>query len=432
MEFYLSKLAELISFRSISTDPQFESECKKAAQWLVALFKEHGLSAKLLPAKEANPLVFAATKRDSKKKTVLVYGHYDVQPADQAGWKSDPFTLTPKGGRLFGRGTMDNKGQVFVHIASILELLKEGKLGYNVIFLIEGDEESGNQYLAETLKKYRDLLKADVVFVSDGELSQGAPAFERSFRAAANMTLEVRTAPNDLHSGIYGGAIPNALGVLTDMLATLVHPKTRDIQVEGMYESIIPVTEEVSHDSAHVLKTAGVRALLLREGYTFDLQVGTLPSIEITGISGGYTGAGYQNIIPAIATARLNVRIAPGQKTKDILSLVQAHIQKISPEYARARIINVEAHGNPIVMKDGGAFLGRAVAVARNVYTQEPKMLRQGASIPIIGLFQDVLKLPVVSMGLSNEDSNIHGANENFTLAAIKKGYEFSKKYFAV
>ena len=430
---YTSLLSKFISFKSISTDPAHAQDCTDAAMWLQKTFTAQGFTAELLPLKRSNPLVHAYYEVSKDAPTVLIYGHYDVQPAQKEGWHADPFTVHEKAGRLYARGVMDNKGQVLIHIASVFDLIKEGTLTYNVRFLIEGDEESGSPDVAGAIATHKKKLACDYILVSDGILcADERPGYEKSYRMAANMRVHITTANNDLHSGLYGGAVPNAAQVLSRILGTLVDDKTHTVTAPGFYAGVTTPDSATlrdarkAHSNSAAQEEAGVKKLLLQKGQSFGTQTGFFPSLEISGIASGYTGPGFQNIVPHAADARINVRVAPGQKTAQVMQALARHIKKQTPSYATLTI-ETEEYGDPILVDTDNDYSQRAREVAHDVYGKAPVPLYCGATIPIVGLFQDILKKPVVSIGLSNADSNIHGVNENFTKAAIAKGYAFSR-----
>ncbi|MCD8494816.1 MAG: M20/M25/M40 family metallo-hydrolase [Candidatus Pacebacteria bacterium] len=240
---YQTLLAEFISFKSISTDPAYNEACRDTALWLEALLQKNGCTTELWQGKKTHPVVYASYTVDKDAPTVLIYGHYDVQPADRAdGWSSDPFTLTIKNKRMIARGAVDNKGQIMTHIASVCHAIQNNDLGVNVIFLIEGNEESGNDELPVLLKKHKKKLRADLILVSDGETSDDRPTIDMTFRGGGNIRVVYTTAANAFHSGIYGGAVPSATQSLASMLATLKDTRTNMVAVKNFYTSAITPT----------------------------------------------------------------------------------------------------------------------------------------------------------------------------------------------
>lgn len=435
---YTELLHPLIAFRSISTDPAYKGECRATAEWLAAEFKKRGFVSEIIEARTTNPFVHAYYEVDPSLPTVLVYGHYDVQPANAEGWHNgDPFSVHEKGGRLFARGVMDNKGQVLVHIATVFDLIAENKLAYNVRFFIEGDEESGSPDIEYILKKHKSALACDYVFVSDGPMPvDGQPVYDATFRMAANIRVQLTTGKNDLHSGLYGGAVPNAGLELSRLLSGMVDTNNM-ITIPGFYKGIwapkaeLLATANRTQPDKKAQSSAGVKKLLTHKKYAFGSQTAFLPSLEISGVHTGYTGTGFQNIVPHTADARINIRIAPGQTTKHVCGALEAYIRKHTPAYATVRI-EKELYGDPIVVDVNNEYAENARKVAQKVYGKKPMPLYCGATIPIVGLFQTILKRPVVSMGLVNPDCNIHGVNENFKVAAIAKGCSFSRSLFGV
>ena len=253
---YKQLLSEFVRFQSISTDPNFLPAIDDTIEWLQNLFQNNGFETKIFPGEKTNPVVFSQYKNPKATQTVLIYGHYDVQPArHDEGWDSDPFTLTEKNGKYIARGVVDNKGQILIHIFTVLNLIKENKLAYNVKFLIEGNEETSNPELSEIMKKNSKLLASDYVLVSDGELVDGKPAIEASLRGGFNLTLQYKTADNNVHSGIYGGAVPNAAYELTKLLGKLFD-ENNSVTVDHFYDNVDEITQEHKKNTKRIAHTS--------------------------------------------------------------------------------------------------------------------------------------------------------------------------------
>jgi acetylornithine deacetylase/succinyl-diaminopimelate desuccinylase-like protein len=432
---YLNLLKQFIAFKSISTDPNFSNDCQKTALWLEQLFKNSKFETRIDKGKNTNPLVMARYKHDIHAETILVYGHYDVQPAEQTdGWDHDPFTLTERDNRLSARGAIDNKGQVLVHIYSILELIKSNQLKNNIVFMIEGNEESGNLDISTQLLKHKDFLAADYVLISDGEIVKNRPTIENSFRGGSNITVNIITAPNNFHSGIFGGGVPSASLVLSQILASLKDDKN-NILVPGFYDGIDSVTGDViARNSSlatqdEILALSGVKEILTEYGLDFYTQTGLRPALEISGISSGYTGVGYLNIIPAEAEARINIRTAPGQSTRIVLDTLIKHLEKITPQYAEILITESE-FSEPIILNINSEKSKSIQEILEHVYAEPVAIKNVGGSIPIVSDFVNTMKMNVISVSLANEDCNMHGVHENFDISTLRKALEFSDQLF--
>ncbi|MCB9808935.1 M20/M25/M40 family metallo-hydrolase [Candidatus Nomurabacteria bacterium] len=432
---YTRLLKEFISFKSISTDPAFAKESKATAQWLKDIFSESGFKTKLLKGETTNPVVFASYVADSSYETILIYGHYDVQPAKKSdGWDLDPFTLTETKTQLIARGAIDNKGQVMVHIYTVLDLIKKGQLAYNVKFLIEGNEESGNDELPLLLKEYASLMACDHIMVSDGETIDDRPTIDLTFRGGGNIKVTYRTAPNAFHSGIWGGAVPSASQAMTEMLATL-KDKNNKVSVSGFYKGAPTITDAQRKNNkglgsaAGIKKLGGVKTLLCEKGNDFFTQTGLRPALEISGINTGYTGIGFQNIVPDYADARINIRTVMGQKTAAVMKSVAQHIKKNTPPYVEA-VVEIEGHGDAVGFPIDTPMALHVRKLLKKAYGKEVAFNHCGGSIPIFTDFKNTLKKNVLSVSMAGDDCNMHGVHENFRISLLNKALKFSRMFF--
>jgi len=433
---YTQLLKKFIAFKSISTDPVFAKECRETAKWLKDVFKESGFKTKLLKGDSAHPVVFASYVVDPTYETILVYGHYDVQPAEKSdGWDSDPFKLTETKTQLVARGAIDNKGQVMVHIYTVLDLIKKGKLSYNVKFLIEGNEESGNEDLPILLKENKDLVSCDHIMVSDGETINDRPTMDLTFRGGGNIKVAYRTAPNAFHSGIWGGAVPSASQAMTEMLATL-KDKNNKVNVSNFYKDAPKITDAQRKNNkglgtaAGIKKLGGLKALLCEKGNDFFTQTGLRPALEISGISTGYTGIGFQNIVPDYADARINVRTVIGQKTSDVMKSIANHIKKNTPKYVEM-VIELDGHGDAVGFPVDTPIALHVQALLEKTYKKKIAFNHCGGSIPIFSDFKHTLKKNVLSVSMAGDDCNMHGVHENFKISLLKKALKFSEAFFS-
>jgi acetylornithine deacetylase/succinyl-diaminopimelate desuccinylase-like protein len=316
---YLKLLKQFIKFKSISTDPQFKGEIENTVKWLTKLLENNGFKITIIQGNN-HPIVLAEFIKNPSLETCLVYGHYDVQPANiNEGWENDPFEILEKEDKLIARGIVDNKGQISIHIFTILELIKQDKLNYNIKFFIEGEEELGSPGLEEIIKNNKDILKADFFLLSDGTILANHPAIEVSLRGIANITLSLQTSDKELHSGIYGSSAPNAIHEMSKFISNL-YDKNNKINIDNFYDDIKVVSEfekennkKIPFDIEEYKRNSGTKVMLNEEGLDFRTQVGLRPAVNVVGVVAGYNGSGYKTSIPNIATAKFNFRLVDGQ-----------------------------------------------------------------------------------------------------------------------
>lgn len=433
---YQNIVGELLKFKSISTDPAYQKDIHATAKWLVNLFHQSGFQARAVE-NYGNPIVVASYVVDESAPTALIYGHYDVQPAVfEEGWESDPFTLTQRNGRLYGRGVIDNKGQVSVHIASIFSLIENGELSQNVIFMIEGDEETGSPLLSQFVRDHTDLIRANYVVVSDGEVVGGQPVLERGYRGCFNATLSLTTSNTDLHSGMYGGAVPSASHELMYVLSQMVSADG-NIAIPTWNEDVPVVDKATLQDHARLpfseeefQRITGVKKRFSRNGYDFCTQTTRQPSLVVTGIQTGYTGVGYRNSVPSQAVAKLNFRLAPGQDPERLLNLLRKYLKEALPSYVDF-VLETDDPSAGIEISLTEPVIQEAQAILKSVYGQDPLRKFVGGTIPIVSDFAQILKVPQVLVPLANEDCAMHAANENFDLEHLEHGLAFSEAFFS-
>lgn len=436
MDEYRKLLPAYIANQSVSTDPAYKGGIASMVAWLKSLFEEHGFKVAIVEG-YGNPVVVAHYVADPNLQTCLIYGHYDVQPASsQAGWESDPFTVVEREGRIFCRGAIDNKGQNLIHIVSVFDLIKDGKLGYNIKFMIEGDEETGSPELPKLLADNKELLKADFAMISDGEIGGETPMIEVGFRGGFNLTLTVTTSNTDLHSGLYGGASPSSAHELVNLLAKIYDDKWH-VTVPDFYEGVDEITPEMLANDAKIPFSkeeyehiSGTKALLMEDGYDFYTQTGLRPSIQVTGIETGYNGEGYRNSIPAKATAKINFRLVLHQEPEKVAAAFEAWVKQQLPPYATATVEMTDPY-NGIKLEVNNPFVEKAVRKLKQAFGKDPVYKYDGGGLPIVTLYHDVLDMPTVPVPLANEDCKMHAANENFNLEYVEKGLAFSHAFFA-
>jgi acetylornithine deacetylase/succinyl-diaminopimelate desuccinylase-like protein len=426
---YKSLLSEFIKFKSISTDVTFATEIQKTVYWLKNTFTEHQFQVEIIN-NYGNPIVIAKYIADPSFQTCLIYGHYDVQPATQEeGWNSDPFTLTEKNGRIYARGAIDNKGQVMIHIATVFELIKDNNLAYNITFMIEGNEETGSPLMEKFVNDHKDKLLSDFVVISDGEITDGNPVIELGFRGGFNVTLTLQTATVDLHSGIYGGIAPNSAHEAAKFISTLYDTENK-IKVDGFYDNVLPINETstIPFNKDTYTQITGAKSILKEDNIDPYSQVGLRPTIQVTGVQTGYVGEGYRNSIPAKTVVKINFRLVKNQNPDQILELFKNHVKKALPAYVTYSIENSDPYDG-IKLDVDNSYIQKAVELLEQTFNKTPLKKYSGGGLPIVTLLDQVLKVPQVLVPLANEDCNMHGANENYTIQNISMSLEWSKKF---
>lgn len=433
---FKTELEKYISFKSVSTNAAFLPEINKTASWLSDMFQKHGFKVELLKDKRCNPVVLASYCPDKSKETVLLYGHYDVQPAKQTdGWSSDPFTIVERNKRLVARGIVDNKGQTFIHIFTILKLIKENNLKYNVKFLIEGNEETSNPAMADLIEKNKAKLATDYILISDGEITPSTPTIEYSLRGGFNAKLVYTTAKNNMHSGIYGGAVPNPINELSKLLAK-IYDAANTVTIAGFYDGVDDITnlqrkdnKKLMLDVQGMLDNTGVKKLVMEKGMDFHTQTGLRPTIQFSGIKGGYIEEGYANIVPAWAEVRFNFRIVTSQTTQKVMSVFEKFVNQNTPKYIDYSLVFDHVH-EPVKIDITSKFANETKKLLSTAFGTEALIKPVGGAIPVVGDFKKLLGKDSLLISLGNDDCNMHGVNENFRLESIEKGLRFSKLFF--
>ncbi|MBP9821373.1 MAG: M20/M25/M40 family metallo-hydrolase [Candidatus Pacebacteria bacterium] len=428
-------LTEYIALKSISTDPAFDAEMRKTAEWLGEYLAEHGFKVSYLKGPRTNPVVYAEYMQSPELETVMVYGHYDVQPANKSdGWSSEPFTLTEKKGRLIGRGVVDNKGQNLIHVFTVCDLIKQNSLKYNVKFMIEGNEETANPDMEAMVKKYKKLFKSDAIIISDGEIQGTTPTIEASLRGGFNMTVTLTTGKNNLHSGLAGGVAPSASHELSRLIAKF-YGSDNKVAIPGFYEGVKKLTnEELSNTKKtgtvkEIMELFGVKTSVAEKGMNPYAQIGLRPTIQISGIKSGYIAEGYANIVPATAEARINVRVVGGQDPQKIYDAIVQFVKKEVPGYVKIDITRTDMNSAVAVDVTQPRFVA-VRKLLKTAYKKEPIIKYVGGSIPIVSDFKETLGIDTLLVSLGNDDCNMHGVDENFRIDLIEKGLAFSRSFF--
>ncbi len=434
---FTNELLELLRIPSISADPSYKDDVLRCAEFVKEALSQAGAdNARILPT-PGYPVVYAEKIISKDKPTVLIYGHYDVQPVDPLNlWDSPPFEPVIKNDKVYARGAADDKGQFYMHVKAFEIMQSEGLLPCNVKFLIEGEEEVGSEHLEEFIEAHKELLKADVVLISDTALlSNENPSLTTGLRGLCYMQVEL-TGPNrDLHSGIYGGAVANPINMLAKMISSL-HDEHNRVNIPGFYDSILPVTDEERKlmSAAPFSMEAYCKALNIdqtwgEQEYSVLERTSIRPTLDVNGIWGGYTGEGAKTVLPSKAFAKISMRLVPGQDHKEIAKLFSAHIESIAPP--QVKVIVTEMHGGPAAVTpvDSKAYLSAAAAM-KETFGKEPIPLRSGGSIPIVALFEKSLNCPTVLMGFGLDSDAIHSPNEHYGLFNYFIGIETIPWFF--
>ncbi|MGZ4982887.1 MAG: dipeptidase [Chthoniobacterales bacterium] len=433
---HLEEYYQFLRFPSVSTDEAYSENVAECAHWLVEKLTAIGLEAKLMPT-PGHPVVWAKNEHQPGRKTVMIYGHYDVQPPDPLElWDSPPFEPVLKDGYVFARGATDNKGQILAHILGVQEAIeKDGDLPVNLHFIIEGEEEIGSGNLGNFLSQNLDALKCDVVVISDtGMIAKGTPTLSYGLRGVTALELKVTGPKIDLHSGVFGGALMNPLTALAKMIATL-HDKNGRVAIEGFYDKVKPLGDwereawrNLPVDvEAEIKKESGVSTLFGEEGYTTAERLWARPTAELNGIGGGYQGQGTKTVLPSHAMAKITFRLVPNQDGPEILELAKKHLRKVCPPGVTLDI--TDGHSGPWYLTDPHSAVGEAAQRAlREAFNgKEPALIREGGSIPITAQFRTILGVETLLVGLALADCKAHSPNENFPLENFDAGIRLNK-----
>lgn len=434
---FLSELTEWLRIPSVSANPQHSGDVLRAAEFLANALRQAGLDEVQLLPTPGFPVVYAHKIIRSDLPTVLIYGHYDVQPADPLHlWTSPPFEPVVKDEKIYARGAADDKGQVYMHVKAIEYLLATQSLPCNVKFLIEGEEEVGSVNLSDFVKTHRDLLACDVVLISDTSIiANDVPSITTGLRGLAYMEVEV-TGPNrDLHSGVYGGAVANPINVLCQMIASL-HDADGHITIPGFYDSVEVVSDAERAEMARApfdenayCKDLDIRAVKGEKGYSSPERVSIRPTLDVNGIWGGYTGEGAKTVLPSKAYAKISMRLVPHQNSEEISALFQKHFESIAPDYVRVKVTAL--HGGEYAVTSIHSIPYQAASMAmEKTFGKKPIPQRTGGSIPIVGLLEKELNANAVLMGFGLDSDAIHSPNEHYGLFNFYKGIETIPYFF--
>ncbi len=428
---FLQELIDLLKIPSVSTDASFKGDILKAADFLKNKLIEAGADKVEVCETGGYPIVYGEKIIDESLPTVLVYGHYDVQPADPLElWDSPPFEPVVKDGLVIARGAADDKGQVYMHVKAFEAMMKTDSLACNIKFMIEGEEEVGSDSLGPFLEKNKEKLKADVVLVSDtAMLSNDTPSLTMGLRGLSYMEVEV-TGPNrDLHSGIYGGAVANPINVLCKMIASLTD-ENNHITIPGFYDNVDHLTPEerialnsAPFDEKEYTEDLGINEVQGERGYTTLERASIRPTLDVNGIWGGYTQPGAKTVLPSKAYAKISMRLVPSQSSDEITEKFTRHFNNIAPNYVKVKITPHHG-GEPAVTPIDSVAYRAAEMAMEEAFNKKPIPMRGGGSIPIVSLFEKTLGLKTILMGFGLDSNKIHSPNENYGLFNYYKGIE--------
>lgn len=438
---FLNELLDLLRIPSISANTANKGDMLKCADSVKQRLLEAGATTATVYETEGHPVVYGEKIIDPSKPTVLVYGHYDVQPPDPLElWNSGPFDPVIKDGKIYARGSADDKGQFYMHIKALEILNKTNSLTTNIKFLIEGEEEVGSPNLGKFVAAHKDLLQCDVILISDSAMiSMENPSMDIGVRGLAYIQVEVTGANRDLHSGVYGGAVANPITILAKMIASC-HDENNHITIPGFYNDVIAVSQEernlmaqAPYNEEEYKKDLGVKELWGEKGFTTNERTGIRPTLELNGIWGGYTGEGSKTVLPSKAFAKISARLVPNQSSHNITQLLLNHFRKIAPP--SVTVDAIELHGGEPYMTpiDSPAYQAAAKAIETS-FGKKPIPVRGGGSIPICTTLEQELGVKIVFMGFGLDSDNLHSPNEKFDLVNFYKGIEtipYFHQYFA-
>lgn len=437
----LSNLQELLRIPSISTFAENSADIQQAAQWLADKLTDIGLENVNIMPTDGYPIVYADwLNAGPDAPTLLVYGHYDVQPVDPIEeWLTPPFEPTIKGDDIFCRGATDDKGQMYIHIAAVEAYLKSsGQLPLNMKFMLEGEEEVGSYSLEKFMGEHQELLKADAAVLSDtGMLDTQTPILVAGVRGLVYTEVHMRGSRQDLHSGAYGGAVENPLNAMAKVLAAL-HDEDGRVTIPGFYDKVADVPPEVRDTLRNgpvtdetILAETGAPALWGEPEFSVAERIGVRPTLDVHGIKGGFVDPGQKTVIPATATAKVSMRLVPNQDPAEISRLFIEHIQHLAPPTMEVKV-DILAEAESAVVEFDAPAIQAAVKAYEEGFGHTPVFLREGGTLPVVSMFQHILNAPAVMMGFGLPDDNLHAPNEKFHLPNFYHGIETAIRYYDI
>ncbi len=430
---FKQELIDFLKIPSVSTDASYADDVQRAATWLADHMREIGLTVEVIETDGRHPLVYAEHIVSEDAKTVLFYGHYDVQPAViEDGWDSDPFDPVEKDGKLYARGATDDKGQMFIHVKAVEALLRsDDALPVNVKFIIEGEEESGSQAITAFVAEQGAKLAADVCVISDTSMSDiEQPVIINALRGVLAFELTVTGPGQDLHSGMYGGSVHNPLQALAEFIAKF-HNDEGAVAVPGFYDDVRPLSdadrEEIAAlpwDNVAWSEDTGSPVPWGEDDYSLRERIGARPTLEVNGMAGGYYGKGLKAIIPHKAWAKISCRLVADQDPQDIMEKIQRYINKIKPPTVNVEITALGKGKEAALINTDTPAMQAAIVAYEKGWGAQPIFKREGGSIPIVSDFQNTLNLPVIMMGFGLDTDGLHGPNEHYRIEMFHKGIQ--------
>ena len=428
---FLNEMLDLLRIPSVSAKSEHKSDMLTCAELVKKRLLEAGCDKAEVMETEGHPIVYGEKTVDASKPTVLVYGHYDVQPAEPLElWHSGPFEPVIKDGKVFARGSADDKGQFYMHVKALETLVKTNTLTTNIKFLIEGEEEVGSPNLGKFVKEHKSLLKADVILISDSSmLSLENPSLDIGVRGLSYIEVEVTGANRDLHSGTYGGAVANPITILARMIASC-HDENNHITIPGFYDDVVDATTEeralmakAPYDEKEYMDELGVKALWGEKGYSTNERTGIRPTLELNGIWGGYQGEGSKTVLPSKASAKISARLVPNQSSHKITEKLLNYFKSIAPPGVTIKAF--EHHGGEPYMTpiQSKGYQAAAKAISAT-FGKQPIPVRGGGSIPICSILEHELDVKIIFMGFGLDNDNLHSPNEKYNIENYYKGIE--------
>ena len=430
-ESFVSELKDLLRIPSISTDSAYKDDVRRAAEWVAENLRRIGMQQVEIHETGGHPIVTAGYHAGDDRPTVLVYGHYDVQPPDPIElWKTPPFEPTERDGKLYARGTSDDKGQVFIHLKAAESYLATGDLPVNLKFLVEGEEESGSVNLRPFIEKHREALSADIVVISDTAMfGDGIPSITYGLRGLAYVEV-ILTGPNrDLHSGVYGGAVENPVNALARLIAGL-HDEKHRITLPGFYDNVRELTgserqeiRELPFDERKWLSAVGVDEPRTEDGFSVLEAKWARPTLDVNGVWGGYQGEGAKTVLPSVAGAKISMRLVPDQEPEAAAAMLRRYFEANVPSTMKLEFR--ELHGGQGVIVDRTIPpMQAALEAMEEVFGQKAYFIREGGSIPVVADFKQIMGLDTVLMGFGLNSDSIHSPNEHFGLDRFFRGIQ--------
>jgi acetylornithine deacetylase/succinyl-diaminopimelate desuccinylase-like protein len=426
------ELETMLRIPSISTDPAYADDVRRCADWLVDHLHSIGLQHAERCDTPGHPIVFAQHLVDPSLPTVLVYGHYDVQPPDPLElWTSPPFEPVRKNGTLYARGSSDDKGQMFMHVKAVEAYLKTGgTLPLNIKFLIEGEEESGSSSLKPFIEANKERLAADVVVISDTALfAPGVPSITVGLRGMAYVEVVLTGPDRDLHSGVYGGAVENPVNVLAKLIGDL-HDAQHRVTIPGFYDHVRPLTEAdratfraLPFDADGWMQAVGVQAVQTEDGYSILEGTTARPTLDVNGIWGGYQGKGAKTVLPSVAGAKISMRLVADQQPNEVAGLLRAWFEAHTPPTMKLTFTALHG-GHPVLVDTDSTAMQAAAEAMKGTFGREPYFTREGGSIPVVADFKTILGLDSVLMGFGLNSDALHSPNEHFGLDRFQQGIQ--------